>query len=276
MPNTELELKKQRLDAILDGYPRVLVALSGGVDSTYLLAACLDALGTDRVTALTIDSPLMPRDELDRAQEIARGLGARHEVVPFDELEIEPVVMNAPRRCYYCKQARFAAMVEYAAGIDNVVLVHGENADDRGMYRPGSQAAHEAGARAPLAEAGLTKADIRALARERDLPTWDQPAAACLATRFPYDTELTREGLKRVDAAERVLAQVVGAASLRVRDHFPIARIEIPLDLMPRLLQGRERGLIVERLRALGYRYVTLDLAGYRMGSYDDAIDTNR
>lgn len=275
MTNTAPAAKAAQLHTILPAYPRVLVALSGGVDSTYLLAACLDALGPERVTALTIDSPLMPRDELARAREIATSLGAEHVVVPFDELTIDPVAENAPRRCYHCKAARFAAMVAYAGETDTVLL-HGENADDLSVYRPGSQAAHEAGARAPLAEAGLTKADIRALARARGLPTWDTPAAACLATRFPYGTHLTREGLARVDAAEHLVAELVGSAPLRVRDHFPLARIEVSPGAMPRLIDDKHRSRLVEDMRALGYERITLDLAGYRMGSYDDGIDTNR
>lgn len=264
--------KKQALYDILATFDRVYVAFSGGVDSAYLLAACLDVLGADKVLALTIDSPLLPPAELETAREIASLLGARQRVVPFDELEVDGVVANPPRRCYHCKKARFEMLVALAKELNGGHLLHGENADDQEDYRPGSVAARELGVRAPLAEAGLTKHDIRRLSQERGLPGWDRPASACLATRFPYGTSLTREGLERVEAAEKFLHDLLPFSQLRVRDHHPVARIEVPPHRVKDLAQRDLREAIAKGLREVGYRYVALDLEGYRMGSMNESI----
>jgi len=267
----ELVAKEAALHGILRGLERVAVALSGGVDSSYLLAASVAALGRDRVIALTADSPLFPGDELNVAQSIASGLGVDHRVVPMDDLANPRVASNPVDRCYHCKRARFAALQALAAEAGAAVLLHGENADDHLQYRPGRRAAEELGARSPLAEAGLGKAEIRALAKRAGLPNWEAPAAACLATRFPYDTPLTREGLERVERAERALQALLGTRAVRVRDHYPIARLELPVDHLSRAASAPLREQIVAALVACGYRYVTLDLQGYRSGSFDDA-----
>jgi len=270
--------KQQRLHEIITALDSVAVAYSGGVDSSYLLAVCIDVLGPERVLALTADSPLMPRAELERAKDLARSLGAQHRLVPIDELAIPEVAGNPPRRCYHCKRARFVALAQVANAerhlreAGGARLLHGENADDQGDRRPGAVAARELGVRAPLAEAGLTKTEIRELSRRRGLPTWNQPAAACLATRFPYGTPLTREGLERVERGEDLLREVLGAIQVRLRDHYPMARIEVPPGEMVRLITPEFRTEIAQALRALGYRYVTLDLDGYRMGSMDEGI----
>jgi len=265
--------REQRLLAILSGLGRVAVAFSGGVDSSYLLAAAIDALGNDRVVALTADSPLLPRTERDTAVQIARLLQAEHRLVPFDELAITGVAENSPQRCYHCKRARFEALRVLATEANGAVLVHGENVDDADDYRPGALAARELGVRAPLAEAGLTKANVRALSRRRGLPNWDLPAAACLASRFPYGTRITREGLERVERAERALQSVTGLRQVRVRDHYPVARIEVPPDEIARLAAADMRRRVHDAIVSAGYRYVALDLLGYRMGSLNEGIE---
>jgi uncharacterized protein len=222
------------------------------------------------VLALTADSPFSPRAELAGARDLAARLGARHLVVPHDDLAGEAIAANPPDRCYHCKFKRFEALWQIARAEGFHHLLHGENADDAGDYRPGSRAARELEVRAPLLEAGLTKAGIRALSRARGLPTWDSPANACLASRFPYGTRLTAEGLARVEAAEEALRRLWGLAQLRVRDHWPVARLEVPAAEIARLAQPAARGPAVEALHALGYRYVTLDLEGYRMGSLNE------
>jgi uncharacterized protein len=258
---------------IITGLNSVAVAYSGGTDSSYLLAVCLDALGTERVLALTADSPLTPRTEMDDARALAIELGARHQVLPSDDLSIPSIVANPPDRCYHCKFTRFDALREIARAEGLASLVHGENADDAQDYRPGSRAAEELGVRAPLREVGLTKAEVRQLSRERGLPSWSKPANACLASRFPYGTRLTVEGLTRVEAAEEALRRTWGLRQLRVRDHYPVARLEVPAGEIPRLARPENRAAAVEALRSLGYRYVTLDLIGYRMGSLNDELE---
>jgi uncharacterized protein len=259
--------KEARLREIITGLGRAAVAYSGGTDSSYLLAAGVDVLGPENVLALTADSPLMPRAELAAAREVAAGLGARHVVLPHDDLSVEVIVANPPDRCYHCKFTRFDRLQDVARAEGFRHLLHGENADDAGDYRPGSRAAEELGVQAPLREAGLVKAEVRALARARGLPNWDRPADACLASRFPYGTRLTAEGLARVEAAEAALRRLWGIRHLRVRDHHPVARVEVPAGEIARLAQPEPRDGAVAALRALGYRYVALDLAGYRMGS---------
>jgi uncharacterized protein len=273
--DTDLQTKETLLCRIINSLQRVGVAFSGGVDSSYLLAVSVDVLGQGNVVAFTADSPLLPRRELDTAREVAELLGATHRIVPFDDLAIPEVASNPPLRCYHCKLARFRALVALAHEAGELGLIHGENVDDHLNYRPGAQAAKELGVRAPLAEAGLSKADIRALSHQRGLPTWQHPAAACLATRFPYDTPLTREGLERVERAEDFLREIEGLGQLRLRDHYPVARIEVPAQDIPRLAGAALRDRVVRGLRELGYLYVTLDLLGYRMGSMNDDIQTS-
>jgi len=250
------------------------VAFSGGTDSSYLLAICLEVLGADRVLALTADSPLMPRSELADARLFSAHLGASHLVVTVHDLANAAIVANAPDRCYHCKLGRFEALLQVARAHGLASLVHGENADDMADYRPGSRAAAELGVRAPLCEAGLTKTDVRRLSKQRGLPTWNRPANACLASRFPYGVPLSPEGIARVETAEEALCELWALRQIRVRDHFPVARIEVPSDLIADCAQLEARTAAAERLQALGYRYVTLDLVGYRMGSLDDELGT--
>jgi uncharacterized protein len=267
------DLKVAELHEILAGLGTVAVAYSGGVDSAYLLAECLDVLGRDRVLALTADSPLTPRTELAEARALAAQLGAHHHVLPSNDLANSVIVANPPDRCYHCKFTRFESLLELARGEGFVNLVHGENADDVADYRPGSRAAEELGVRAPLREANLTKPEVRLLSKQRGLPTWDKPANACLASRFPYGTPLTASGLARVEAAEDILRRVLGLRQLRVRDHYPVARLEVPSAEIARLALPQNRTTAVDALRRLGYRFVTLDLVGYRMGSLNDDLE---
>lgn len=271
-----LQAKSAELGEIIAGLDSVAVAYSGGTDSSYLLAACIDLLGAGQVLALTADSPLTPRAELDDARTLADQLGARHVVLPSDDLANPGIVANPPDRCYHCKFSRFEALLAVARDEGLAQLLHGENADDAADYRPGSRAAEELGVRAPLREAGLTKAEVRALSRTRGLPNWDRPANACLASRFPYGTPLTAEGLARVEAAENTLRDLWNLRQIRVRDHYPVARLEVPPEEIARLSQPQTRHRAVSELRALGYRYVTLDLVGYRMGSLNDELEPER
>lgn len=276
MDATNIHEKVQALERHLAALDCALVAFSGGVDSSFLLALCIDVLGPEKTLAVTVDSPLLPRHELDMAKRIAAQLGAPHKIVPMDELSIPEIATNPPDRCYYCKHWRFTAMQELAVRENSkCVLLHGENADDQYDYRPGSRAARELGIRAPLAEVGLTKEEIRILSRERGLPTWDYPSAACLASRFPYGVPLTQEGLARVEAAEAALHALLNTKALRVRDHFPIARIEVPAEMIAMVAAEPLRGAVYDALRQVGYRYITVDLAGYRMGSMNEELGSS-
>lgn len=268
---TESQVPTRLRDSLTEP-DRVAVAYSGGTDSSYLLAACLDTLGAGRILALTVDSPLMPRAELAAACDLARELRVRHLVLRHDDLAVEHVAANPPDRCYHCKLARFRLLLP-AAHAEGMVLVHGENADDAADYRPGARAAAELGVRAPLRDAGLTKAQIRSLSQARGLPTWDRPADACLASRFPYGTPLTVEGLRRVELAEEALRRLCQVRQVRVRDHLPVARIEVSAADIDRLASPGLRQAAVDALRSLGYRYVALDLAGYRLGSLNVEIE---
>jgi uncharacterized protein len=276
IPQAVLANKATHLRAIIDDLASVAVAYSGGTDSAYLLAICLDVLGTDQVLGLTADSPLMPRAELEAARLLAAQLGVRHRVLESDDLANPAIAANPADRCYHCKRARFEALGQVAESEGMAHLVHGENADDFADYRPGSRAAEELGVRAPLSDAGLTKVEVRTLSRQRGLATWDRPANACLASRFPYGTPLTPEGLARVEAAEAALHNALNLRQLRVRDHYPVARLEVSPHEIARLAQPGVRTVATELLCAAGYCYVALDLTGYRMGSLNDVLEPER
>jgi len=265
--------KLARLHGILSRLESVLVAFSGGVDSTYLLAAALDALGPRRVLAVTADSESYTDWEREEAQGLANVLGSRYQLITSHEMRDPRFVANAPDRCYYCKRALLRQLQEVARaeGLGSVVL--GATVDDLGDHRPGMRAAREMGVHSPLLEAGLTKAEIRQLSKKRGLPTWDKPAMACLASRIPYGTPITAQALQRIGTAESFLRDSLNLRQVRVRDHGPIARIEVEPRHLGKLVQQESRHRIVEEFRRAGYQYVTLDLVGFRSGSMNEVLD---
>ena len=257
-----------RLLAEIRRHDRVVVAFSGGVDSTLLLDACLQALGPDRVLAATLAAPYVPRAEIHEARRLAADLGARHEVVDLPRPE---ALRDRPQvRCYVCKR-HLLGRLQALGGVRGFTrIVEGSNADDLGDHRPGMRAVRELGVRSPLLQAGLDKAAVRQLSRRRGLDTWDKPAQACLMTRFPHGTDVTMARLRRLEAAEAVLHDL-GFSDVRVREHGDLARIEVPAGRIPDLVRiGLERGLEAA-LRGLGYARGTVDLAGYRKGSFNSS-----
>ncbi len=261
--------KQKRLREILEEMESVSVAYSGGIDSTLLLKLAYDSLGDERVVALTAVSPSVPERELEEAQAIAQGIGARHVLIESHEAEDPRYLANTPNRCYFCKTNVYEQLMDYAQQEGYRGLVDGTNADDVDDHRPGRRAALERGVRSPLQEAGLTKAEIRNLARALELPNWNKPSAACLSSRIPYGTPISVETLSQVERAELVFKEM-DFGQLRVRHHDDIARIEVDPDDFEEVLAHRDQ--IVEELQALGYTYVTLDLVGFRSGSMNEAI----
>lgn len=251
----KLELLKQRLGSL----GKVVVAFSGGVDSSLLLKVAKDVLG-NRALGLLIDSPLHPPWELERARDIGRAIGARVHEITVDELGVESIKRNDPDRCYHCKRYRFSRALEVFADW-GVTLVEGSNLDDLRDYRPGLKAIKELGVRSLFIEVGLGKREIRALARRLGLPNWDEPSSACLATRIPYGVHLKREVLEKVAASEKYLMDL-GFKAFRVRYHGELARLEFPREVLPSVLGKAEE--IVMGLKVLGFPFVCLDLEGYR------------
>lgn len=266
-----LDDKVRVLREVIARLDRVVVAFSGGTDSTLLLAVCLDVLGRDRVLAVTANSPTLPASELAEAVELAAELGAQHVTVVTREMEDERFVSNPRDRCYYCKQELFGQLHTLAEERGYRYMVYGATADDLDDYRPGMQAAREAQAVAPLLEAGFTKSDVRHLSRQMGLRTWNKPAMACLSSRFPYGDQITVSKLSQVERAEEFLRRELGFRDVRVRHHDTIARIELGPQEMGRLLEGDMRARVVSRLQEIGYTYITLDLAGFRSGSMNAA-----
>ncbi len=265
-----LAVKAGRLREILSGYQSVLIAFSGGVDSAYLAIAAAAALG-DRALAVTADSPSYPDTHRQLALTIARDFGFPHEVIHTAELDRPEYRANPANRCYYCKDELYGRLAAIARERGMAVVVDGNNADDRGDYRPGRQAAREHGVKSPLDEAELTKDDIRELARAAGLASWDEPASACLSSRIPYGHEVTDARLRQIERAEAVLRDL-GFRIFRVRHHDDTARLEIAKAEMPRALDPDVNARLVSALKGLGYQYVSLDLQGYRLGSLNEAL----
>jgi uncharacterized protein len=261
----EREAKLQELKRLLAESGGILVAYSGGVDSTLLLRVAQEVLG-ERALAVTATSETYPDHEVQAAIRLAEEMGVRLRVIHTTELDRAEFAANPPERCYYCKGELFGKLVAIAREEGLPVVADGANLDDRDDFRPGARAAAELGVRSPLREVGLTKAEIREISRELGLPTWDKPSFACLASRFPYGSEITRDRLTQVAEAERLL-RALGLRQLRVRHHGDVARIEVdPADFAV-LIASESRARITEELHRLGFLYVTLDLDGYRTGS---------
>lgn len=261
--------KARALRERLTSLGAVVVAYSGGVDSAYLAYVANDALGP-RALAVTADSPSYPAHHRQMATQIASQFGLRHQIIQTHEVERPEYRANPANRCYFCKHELYSQLTRLAAD-QHATVVDGNNADDRGDYRPGRQAAREFGVRSPLDDVGLTKDEIRALSRHAGLPTWDEPASACLSSRIPYHTEVTDEKLRTIERAEQALRDL-GFRVCRVRHHDELARIEIARDDMPRALEPDTNRAIVRELKALGYRYVSLDMQGYRTGSLNEGL----
>ena len=270
-----IDEKLADLERIIGSMGRVLVGYSGGVDSAMLIVAAHRILG-DEAIAVTADSESYASGELEEATRIIAHFGIRHEVVKTRELDNPDYAANPINRCYYCKSELFTHMRKLAEELGVDCILYGNNADDVGDFRPGAQAALDFGVRAPLQEAGLTKQDVRDLARRWEISAWDRPAMACLASRFPYGTPVTSEGLRMVDRAESFLRSL-GFRQLRVRHHTELARLELPADELQRLLENpRLRNEISAELTDTGYDVVALDLRGFRSGSLNEVLQSKR
>lgn len=261
--------KLTNLINILKNIQSAVLAYSGGVDSTFLLKV-LQISGI-RVLAVTAVSEKTPHNDLLTAKRVAAELRVEHRIIKTDELSMEEFVSNTPERCFFCKNELFKKLSDIASSEGCMFLLDGSNIDDTLDYRPGMRAAKRYNVRSPLIEADLSKKDIRELSRQLGLPTWDKPSSPCLSSRFPYSQRITKEALRRVEKAEEFL-RGIGFHEVRVRDHENVARIEVGEEEINLALAPESRRLIAEKLRSLGYRFVSLDLDGYRMGSMNRTI----
>jgi uncharacterized protein len=266
------QVKENALRRIMRDLQRVLVAYSGGIDSTLLAVVAQQELGQNAV-AVTAVSPSLPSADLEEAKMIAQQFGCAHVLIESHELENPDYQANTPLRCYFCKHEVYGELVKYARANDFAFIIDGTNLDDVGDIRPGRKAAAEYGVRSPLIEAQLTKQDVRDLARALGIPNWDKPSAACLSSRIPHGTAVTIQLLSQVERAEMII-HGLGIRQARVRHHGEIARLEVAPNDFEIVLAQRER--IVEQLKAIGYTFVTLDLIGYRVGSLNELIKAKR
>ena len=271
-----MEKKRDRLLEILSGYGRIAVAFSAGVDSTVVAQAAHLACGAEAV-AVTAVSLSLAEGELDEAKQLAERIGIRHVFLSTQEFSDANYLKNPTNRCYFCKSELYSRLTELAPTLGVDVLANGANLDDCGDYRPGMQAAVEFQVRSPLVEAELTKVDVRELAKFWDLPVWDKPATPCLSSRIAYGVEVTPDRVRRIDQAEQFLKQLLDLRELRVRcEANDLARIEIPSDSISRILSPALRDRVRSELRSLGFRYVTVDMDGFRSGSMNGVISADQ
>ncbi len=274
MAEQDLLSKEHELENLLSREDKIMVAFSGGVDSTFLLFKAINVLGASNVLAVTSISELITKDEQQEAQNLATQFGARHELLKTEELSLLEFATNSPQRCYYCKKELYSKLFELGKKRGIETIVDGSNSDDDNYYRPGLKATREMGVRSPLKEAGLNKSDVRNLSWQYNLPTWNKPAAACLASRFPYGEKLEEGKIKKVEQSEKILKQMGFVNDLRVRFHGELARIEISENEFDSLLDKREE--IIKELGKIGFKYITLDMQGFVSGSMNRTLDNSQ
>ncbi len=266
-----MEKKCKQLKKNIKKYGKLVIAYSGGVDSTFLLKMAIEVLGKNNVVAVIAKSPTYPESEMVSAVNTARLLGAKYKIIKTNELDNKKFVVNPRDRCYYCKKELFQKLKKIGEQYNITQIAEGSNYDDLKDYRPGRKAVIEFGIKSPLLEAKLRKQEIRALSKQTGLPTWDKPSYACLASRIPYNTIITEEKLKRIDCAENILKKT-GFYQVRVREHNDLARIEVEPKEIYKLINPNIKRKIINSFLKLGYLYITLDLEGYKTGSMNKQI----